>query len=757
MAPFFEDQYAMDLLPSMDDAGRPALVVICKRTYGIDPLEAVATPLEEQPAPTPADEFYDGTDPMASSCLQESDLAPFKRAVDVVVQGTAYAPRGKPSKRFKVGVQIGPLKRELQIVGPRTAKWKPPKKGKIDGKSGMVPTSPDFSDPGAVEEVPLRYEYAYGGMSVLVPSDPELFETIESQRKEEEAAVKQAAKEAEAEAKQAEYDAEKDDVMEGFLDDGADPDSYFTRGDSEHGATTDTGASSLRAGEGTQVLTEDVLAEAQAAVEAELAEDAAQAKADAAEMDEHGVVLSESVRELAKEGDDGADATSQQVDAVQDERWIGRHSEIGEELRQSRGPEVQARNPELPEDWPELSCPSNPVGRGFAISADKRVIEGLQLPLIEEVGAPLKPEDVVCDPARLQEFGRVPAGLGWVGRCWAPRSGYAGMMPEDKESAQKEVDERIAELDPSDPEQRVMIESFLSYEPPMFDSRFYNGAPASMQVSHLKGNEEVTLTNLTPEGTLFFRMPGDYPVVTLDRGRGSERVSLRIDTMMVSPDEGQVSLVWRGHVPYGGPDEIAEYPVLELHARQTTWSEELDSEYEALRTKKNRDEGTEMLDLDEFHAERERLAAEAEEAVGADEATHLDELIDEEGTHMLRDDGDVRVHRDVGWVASAHARMDESLSDEEKAKALSKKAALEKKKAAVADKLAGIQAAEKKDKKKAAASQKALEESLKKKHGLDAKSKKAAKKASAGAGKAVGAKKAAAKKAVAKKKATQKK
>ena len=110
MAPFFEDQYAMDLLPSVDDAGQQALVVICKRTYAIDPLEAVATPLDEQPAPLTADEFYDGSDPMASSCVQESDLAPFKRAVDVVVLGTAHAPRGKPAKRFKLFRKINTCK-----------------------------------------------------------------------------------------------------------------------------------------------------------------------------------------------------------------------------------------------------------------------------------------------------------------------------------------------------------------------------------------------------------------------------------------------------------------------------------------------------------------------------------------------------------------------------------------------------------------------------------------------------------------------
>jgi hypothetical protein len=234
--------------------------------------------------------------------------------------------------------------------------------------------------------------------------------------------------------------------------------------------------------------------------------------------------------------------------------------------------------------------------------------------------------------------------------------------------------------------------------------------------------------------------------------------------MMVLPDEGLVSLVWRGHVPYAGPDEIADYPLLELHARQTTWSEELDSEYEAIRTRKNRDEGTAALDLDEFHAERARQAAEVAEgdevveAGSADGETHLDELVDDEGTHVLHADGDVRVHREEDWVASAHARMDEDLSEEEKAKALSEREALQKKKAAVAEKLSGIQASEKKDKKKAAASKKALEESLKKKHGLDKESKKAATKAKAAVGKASGAKKAAAvKKAVKKKKPIKKK
>ena len=139
-----------------------------------------------------------------SSVRQESDLAPFKPKCDVIVIGKAYAPAGRPARRFTAGIRIagpkqprplppqpqglnptmppspaavaawqreviearanplpGPviLDRQLAVCGPRY--WE---KGSF---GGWALTSPE-----PIVSLPLQYEYAYGGECRIDPEDP---------------------------------------------------------------------------------------------------------------------------------------------------------------------------------------------------------------------------------------------------------------------------------------------------------------------------------------------------------------------------------------------------------------------------------------------------------------------------------------------------------------------------------------------------------------------------------------------------------
>jgi hypothetical protein len=80
----------------------------------------------------------------------DNDLAPFKPATDVHVAGHARAPRSLPATTWRAGVRVGNVSKLVQVTGPR--EWRL--------VAGMVW---ELDPPAPALEVPLRYEFAFGG------------------------------------------------------------------------------------------------------------------------------------------------------------------------------------------------------------------------------------------------------------------------------------------------------------------------------------------------------------------------------------------------------------------------------------------------------------------------------------------------------------------------------------------------------------------------------------------------------------------
>jgi hypothetical protein len=129
-------------------------VVVMRVAYDIKATAQGTHTLEL--AQTPADlamqDVYYG-EPNVSSVKWESDLAPFKPRCDfVVVNANAIARSGGKLARYYCAVQVGQganaTRKELLVCGPRN--W----------NLGLVWT---LGTPDLTSEVPLRYEYAYGG------------------------------------------------------------------------------------------------------------------------------------------------------------------------------------------------------------------------------------------------------------------------------------------------------------------------------------------------------------------------------------------------------------------------------------------------------------------------------------------------------------------------------------------------------------------------------------------------------------------
>jgi len=158
-------------------------------------------------------------------------------------------------------------------------------------------------------------------------------------------------------------------------------------------------------------------------------------------------------------------------------------------------------------------CRENPVGKGFIASKSTIDIDGQFLPNIED------PADLIKNPKQRPK----PAGFGMIAPYWHPRAGFAGTY-----------DERW----------RKYISPLL---PEDFDTRFNScAAPGLTTPSHLKGTERVLIDGASINGRILFDLPGVTPRVIVRRLGHEGDLPMRLDTVVVQPDEERVMLTWRG-------------------------------------------------------------------------------------------------------------------------------------------------------------------------------------------------------------------
>ena len=152
----------VQIVPGQNDRGEQSFAVLVKRTYRIE-ADAPATRIEEDRPFRLIDEYYDAGDPEWSVVQYESEVAPFKHFTDVVVVAKAYAPRGVPTARMSVGVQVGDRRKILVVTGDRRCHFR-------------QNAAPVFSDPEPFQEMEIRYDRAYGGRDeTSIPTIPFIY------------------------------------------------------------------------------------------------------------------------------------------------------------------------------------------------------------------------------------------------------------------------------------------------------------------------------------------------------------------------------------------------------------------------------------------------------------------------------------------------------------------------------------------------------------------------------------------------------
>lgn len=136
--------YTMGLEPS----GRESMVVVIKGTFVL-PKAGEQVRLHDEQMPLVMADTFTG-EPGLSAPVHETDFAPRKHACDILLLGSAHAPGGRPTSRVEVGLRVGPLVKQMDVVGDRV--WDA-------GITGISATAPSL-----FTRQPISYDVAFGGV-----------------------------------------------------------------------------------------------------------------------------------------------------------------------------------------------------------------------------------------------------------------------------------------------------------------------------------------------------------------------------------------------------------------------------------------------------------------------------------------------------------------------------------------------------------------------------------------------------------------
>ena len=132
----------------MEPSGRELLVVVVKGTFHL-PKSGGEARLHEAQLPLIMADTFTG-EPGYSAPYSEVDFAPRKLRCDILLQGSAYSPKGRPVERLPVGFRIGNWQKTFAVCGKRFWDY---------GVTGIHATP---SEPFVTQ--PFSYDVAFGGV-----------------------------------------------------------------------------------------------------------------------------------------------------------------------------------------------------------------------------------------------------------------------------------------------------------------------------------------------------------------------------------------------------------------------------------------------------------------------------------------------------------------------------------------------------------------------------------------------------------------
>lgn len=148
--------YPHEFTTATDVAGHVWLVVVVKGTFDFPATPGGPVQKSYKQVPLVFADTYVG-EAGYSATFWETDFAFRKPRCDVIANGCAYAPGGRPAERVPVGIKVGSWSKLFEVVGHR--EWR---------AIGPVFTT---TAPQPFLKLPISYDVAWGGVDRLDPED----------------------------------------------------------------------------------------------------------------------------------------------------------------------------------------------------------------------------------------------------------------------------------------------------------------------------------------------------------------------------------------------------------------------------------------------------------------------------------------------------------------------------------------------------------------------------------------------------------
>ena len=132
----------------VEASGRELLVVVVKGTFRMPSVLGGSMTLHEKQVPLVMSDVFFG-EPGRSAPKYEVDFAPRKFRCDVLLNGHAYAPYGRPTERVTVSMSVGRWSKAFSVLGDRV--WL------NDGHAHAT-------SPVPFVRMPISYDHAFGGV-----------------------------------------------------------------------------------------------------------------------------------------------------------------------------------------------------------------------------------------------------------------------------------------------------------------------------------------------------------------------------------------------------------------------------------------------------------------------------------------------------------------------------------------------------------------------------------------------------------------
>ncbi len=188
--------------------------------------------------------------------------------------------------------------------------------------------------------------------------------------------------------------------------------------------------------------------------------------------------------------------------------------------------------------------PRNPLGKGYIVDIkNNNNVEPIEMPNIEDPLFLITPQNIEVKNPNRWPLQPLPKCTDFIDHLWFPRKSYFGLY--DLTSFRNFQFEEILK--------NLIDESIFDIMPltGSLDLKCTNGASLDLQFPYLDGNEEIKLINIHPTIKEFIlQLPGDRPKIWVDGRNGTLKPTTPvIHTIVIEPDEGRLSIVWRGSAP----------------------------------------------------------------------------------------------------------------------------------------------------------------------------------------------------------------